>query len=255
MATKDLQFKEQLAGAAALAQQLSRESLGTKPRVHALAKQLGVASKVLIYQFGQLGIEKKPQSTVSPAEVDNLFAALEELAPRSTEAEDNAAVELVIPSAELATELSDALVPDLNGDPEEFTEDDRLRYRVLKNVENELHQIVDKVDAELADATELTDAIALTDTTELVDDAKLSDEDGQASETVTTQPAVEVFAPVFIAPEIDEPTVAEAVEVDGDETQEEDTANTFAETKESTKKRRRGGRGTSRGRGKDRKVE
>ncbi|MDY3126643.1 MAG: Rne/Rng family ribonuclease, partial [Corynebacterium sp.] len=165
------------------------------------------------------------------------------------------AVELDIPSAELATELSDALVPDLNGDTEEFTEDDRLRYRVLKNVENELHQIVDKVDAELADATELVDTTELTDTAELVDDAGLSEEDGQAAETVTTQPAVEVYAPVFIAPEIDEPTVTEAIEVDGDETQEEDSANTVAETKESTKKRRRGGRGTSRGRGKDHKVE
>src|SRR5699024_6515858 len=76
MATADEKVNEQLAGAAALAGQIDRQQLAEKTRVYTLAKQLGISSKVLLEQLGNIGISKKAQSALSTAEVTQLLDSL-----------------------------------------------------------------------------------------------------------------------------------------------------------------------------------
>lgn len=56
------------ASAASFAQKIDRESLPGKTRVHALAKQLGIASRQLVAILAERGVTKIAQSTLSPEE-------------------------------------------------------------------------------------------------------------------------------------------------------------------------------------------
>ncbi|MEX3507249.1 translation initiation factor IF-2 N-terminal domain-containing protein [Corynebacterium sp. LK2590] len=62
-----------LSAAAALAERIDRSQLGEKTRLYALAKQLGISSKVLVEQFAQQGIKKAPQSGLSKAEAEQIL--------------------------------------------------------------------------------------------------------------------------------------------------------------------------------------
>ena len=97
-----------------------RSSLSEKTRVFTLAKQLGVPSKDLVVALGEMGLVKVAQSTLTKAEAETLLDAL---AAGST----------------------------ADTDPKrEKDADEKIRNRVRKDVENEIHQIEEKVDAELA---------------------------------------------------------------------------------------------------------
>ena len=97
-----------------------RSSLSEKTRVFTLAKQLGVPSKDLVVALGEMGLVKVAQSTLTKAEAETLLDAL---AAGSTADTD----------------------PKRDKDA-----DEKIRNRVRKDVENEIHQIEEKVDAELA---------------------------------------------------------------------------------------------------------
>ena len=85
-----------------------------KIRVHALAKELGKTSKELIEVLAGLDLKKVAQSTLTVEEVEKVKAALE-------------------PPAE------------------EGKDDEKIRTRVRKNVANEISQIEEKVEADLAE--------------------------------------------------------------------------------------------------------
>ncbi len=91
------------------------EPAAPKVRVHALAKELGRASKELIEILADLGLKKVAQSTLTVDEVEKVKAALETPAP------------------------------------EQEPEEDEIRTRVRKNVANEISQIEEKVEADLAE--------------------------------------------------------------------------------------------------------
>ncbi|MCS4535333.1 translation initiation factor IF-2 N-terminal domain-containing protein [Corynebacterium sp. HS2168-gen11] len=104
-----------------------RSTLGEKTRVHVLAKQLGLSSKEVIAQLAELGLKKVAQSALTKPEVEQLLDAYEQDAAAQTA---------------------------------EFSEEEKLRYRVEKNVENEIHQIEEKVAQQLAPLVEQSQANA-----------------------------------------------------------------------------------------------
>ena len=118
--------------------------------------------------------------------------------------------------------------------PEQLSEEEeKLRERVRKNVDNEISQIVDKVDAEMLHEAlvEAGDSAEDEDLTPLI--TPMAEED----------PDVYDFAPVFMAPKITPLAKCQKPEKREEET-EEDSAPVS-----QPRGRRRGSRGTSRGRG------
>ncbi|MEM5985203.1 translation initiation factor IF-2 N-terminal domain-containing protein [Corynebacterium hesseae] len=118
--------------------------------------------------------------------------------------------------------------------PEQLSEEEeKLRERVRKNVDNEISQIVDKVDAEM-----LHEALA---------EAGDSDEDEDLTPLITPMaeedPDVYDFAPVFMAPKITPLAKRQKPEKREEETEEDSAPSN------QPRGRRRGSRGTSRGRG------
>lgn len=276
--TKEERIESTLAAAVA---GIDREALAPKTRLYALAKQVGVASKELVAQFAEMGIKKSAQSTLTPEEVGQL---IDVLVP-ATEAPEQAATEDANPAAATADaaqtpeepveETTEALaeekpektvkkkrakraakrvskagkkaepkeqaeepVPEEPAaqleQPEQLSEEEeKLRERVRKNVDNEISQIVDKVDAEM-----LHEALA---------EAGDSDEDEDLTPLITPMaeedPDVYDFAPVFMAPKITPLAKRQKPEKRVEET-EEDSAPSNQPCG-----RRRGSRGTSRGRG------
>ncbi|ACP33460.1 translation initiation factor IF-2 N-terminal domain-containing protein [Corynebacterium aurimucosum] len=119
--------------------------------------------------------------------------------------------------------------------PEQLSEEEeKLRERVRKNVDNEISQIVDKVDAEM-----LHEALA--------EAGDSDEEDDDLTPLITPMaeedPDVYDFAPVFMAPKITPLSKRQKPE-EREEESEEDTAPVSQPCG-----RRRGSRGTSRGRG------
>lgn len=118
--------------------------------------------------------------------------------------------------------------------PEQLSEEEeKLRERVRKNVDNEISQIVDKVDAEM-----LHEALA-----EAGDSAEDEDLTPLITPMAEEDPDVYDFAPVFMAPKITPLAKCQKPEKREEET-EEDSAPVS-----QPRGRRRGSRGTSRGRG------
>lgn len=97
-----------------------RSVLGEKTRVHVLAKNLGLSSKELITSLAEIGLKKVAQSNLTRDEAEKVLDAL----------------------AETTANADDT-----------YTEEEKLRYRVEKNVENEINQIEQKVERELAEQT------------------------------------------------------------------------------------------------------
>jgi len=69
------------AAAVAFAQHIDREALPAKTRLYTLAKQLGIASREIVTEFGKLGVKKAAQSSVSKQEVVLLLDSLVASAP------------------------------------------------------------------------------------------------------------------------------------------------------------------------------
>lgn len=102
-----------------------RSQLADKTRVFTLAKALGVPSKELVVALSELGVVKVAQSTLTRAESEQLLDALAATAPEH-------------PDTPAADDVAD----------------EKIRQRVRKDVENEIHQIEEKVEADLRDPAE-----------------------------------------------------------------------------------------------------
>ena len=185
---------ESLKAAASLAQNLDRSQLKDKTRVYSLAKQLGLSSRELVAQLKDMGLKKSAQSSLSREEAGQVLDAVANAAavadapasdPTATpaeEPEDKAAAQPEenpdedkekkpakkrAKRARKATRKSAAVAPEEpadaveSGEGEQPAEDEEhLRHRVRKNVDNEISQIEDKVEASLAQAAAETDAAA-----------------------------------------------------------------------------------------------
>lgn len=168
---------ENLQAAAALAQRIDPSELKDKTRVYALAKKLGLSSRQLVAQLKDMGLNKTAQSSITRAEAGDLFAALARHAggadaeqpatadenPAEAKPEGKAkttkrarrtrkATKKAAPAAKEKPARADAAEAD--SAPAENTaadaeEEKNLRYRVRKNVDNEISQIEEKVDASL----------------------------------------------------------------------------------------------------------
>ncbi|WP_408932950.1 translation initiation factor IF-2 N-terminal domain-containing protein [Corynebacterium marquesiae] len=183
---------ESLKAAALLAQNLDRSQLKDKTRVYSLAKQLGLSSRELVAQLKDMGLKKSAQSSVSREEagqvldaVANAAAVADVPAGDTTEApaeepEDKPAAQPEenpdeetekkpakkrVKRARKATRKSAAPAPEEPADTAESEEggqstedEEHLRHRVRKNVDNEISQIEDKVEASLAQAAAETGA-------------------------------------------------------------------------------------------------
>ena len=183
---------ESLKAAASLAQNLDRSQLKDKTRVYSLAKQLGLSSRELVAQLKDMGLKKSAQSSLSREEagqvldtVANAAAVADAPAGDTTEAsaedpEDKPAAQPEenpdekpekkpakkrAKRARKATRKSAAPAPEEPADTAESEEggqstedEEHLRHRVRKNVDNEISQIEDKVEASLAQAAAETGA-------------------------------------------------------------------------------------------------
>lgn len=109
------------------AAKLDLNSLGEKTRVFTLAKLLGVTSKQLVIELDAVGIVKVAQSSLTKQEVERVVKALSSKDDTSTDTP---------------------------------ADDDRIRRRVESNVRNEINQIEQKVEQQLAEAVDASDAEA-----------------------------------------------------------------------------------------------
>ncbi|AZA14116.1 translation initiation factor IF-2 N-terminal domain-containing protein [Corynebacterium choanae] len=119
----------------AAAREIDRSTLGEKLRVHQLAKLLGLVSKELVALLAQVGIEKKAVSSITYAEAALMLDKL---------------VEPTLDTGDQTVEV--------------------IRYRVGKNVENEIHQIESKIEEELEQRLDETPAVIEQEPDSLVDD-------------------------------------------------------------------------------------
>ena len=185
---------ESLKAAASLAQNLDRSQLKDKTRVYSLAKQLGLSSRELVAQLKDMGLKKSAQSSLSREEAGQVLDAVANAAAvadapsgdttevPAEEPEDKPAAQPEenpdeetekkpakkrAKRARKATRKSAAVEPEEpadaaeSGEGEQSAEDEEhLRHRVRKNVDNEISQIEDKVEASLAQAAAETGAAA-----------------------------------------------------------------------------------------------
>lgn len=218
------------------------DDLGDKVRVYDLARMLNTDSKTVLAGLEEIGVEgKKAQSSIHKEEAEKLLAHLFPSAKKSAKkTSKKSAKKTVKKSAPKKQEKQEEKVKPTNKKGK--TDEEKLRYRVTKNVENEIHQIEEKVEKaleeRLEDGADEADApVAVTPAPE------------PSEEDVTMTPMF--VAPTFIAPE---PIVEEPEDTSADEEDDEPTL----QPEQSTRKRRRGRRGTGRGRKeepKDKPVE
>lgn len=192
-------------------QPIDRSELKPKTRVHALAKQLGTTSRILVEQLAELGLKKVAQSTLTVEEQEQLLDALtsgnEKPKKRPAKKATKKATKKTAKKVTKKAEEKPAEKADEPQQEEPAAQDvEKIRRRVEANVKNEIHQIEEKVERELAEEAENLD----------------NQEVSQAEE----REAQAVDTPIFQAPQ---------------------AADTEDET--VSKPRRRGRRGTRRGRG------
>lgn len=325
---------ENLQAAAALTQRIDPSELKDKTRVYAMAKKLGLSSRQLVAQLKDMGLNKTAQSSITRAEAGDLFAALARHAggadaeqpatvdesPAEAKPEGKAkttkrarrtrkATKKSAPAAKKEPAQADAGEADAtpaDNTAADAEEEKNLRYRVRKNVDNEISQIEEKVDASLVksalpdvkqapdrlpdpepanaparaedDVPADADAAGASEATGTVDPAKLHEVLAEAGEDFDDDyyaprivPRAETdddsaaydFAPLFMPPQqqeteelgedeaADMAAIAEAADAadpaEDAEADEAEAGNKVA--RGGSDKRRRGRRGTSRGRG------
>ncbi|EEI62150.1 translation initiation factor IF-2 N-terminal domain-containing protein [Corynebacterium glucuronolyticum] len=211
---------------------MNPDDLGDKVRVYDLARMLNTDSKTVLAGLEEIGVEgKKAQSSIHKEEAEKLLAHLFPSAKKSAKkTSKKSAKKTAKKSAPKKQEKQEEKVKPTNKKGK--TDEEKLRYRVTKNVENEIHQIEEKVEKALEErledgADEAEAPVAVTPAPE------------PSEEDVTMTPMF--VAPTFIAPE---PIVEEPEDTSADEEDDEPAP----QPEQSTRKRRRGRRGTGRGR-------
>lgn len=234
------------------------DDLGDKVRVYDLARMLNTDSKTVLAGLEEIGVEgKKAQSSILKEEAEKLLAQLfpaakkaaKEPAKKATKKSSKKTAKKAAKKTAKKTEpkkqqqKSEEKVEKVKPTTKKGkTDEEKLRYRVTKNVENEIHQIEEKVEKALEERLddsedEVSDPVAVTPAPE------------PSEEDATMTPMF--VAPTFIAPE---PIIEEPEDTSADDEDEEPAPK----PEQSTRKRRRGRRGTGRGRKevpKDKPVE
>lgn len=257
-----------LSAAAAFAQKVDRASFAAKTRLHTVAKQIGLSSKELAAEYAELGVKKAAQSSLTPEEIGQVFdAIIAKVAPaKDTDAAAEAPAKKTTKRA--VKKSTKKAAQEQTEDP---TADEKLRNRVRKNVENEISQIEEKVEAELVDAAEeqreehqdreTRQDREVQQDTGTVDVEKLHealveagddfDEDDYApviTPMPDDEPEVYDFAPIFMAPKLEKPAPRAQREDSRDDRDDREGDDSHKEESRGGG-RRRGSRGTSRGRG------
>ncbi|HAT1181401.1 TPA: Rne/Rng family ribonuclease [Corynebacterium striatum] len=262
-----------LSAAAAFAQKVDRASFAAKTRLHAVAKQIGLSSKELTAEYAELGLKKAAQSSLTPEEIGQVFDAI--IAKAAPAQGTDAAAEAPAKKTEKKATTKRAVKKSTKKVAQEQTVDptagEKLRNRVRKNVENEISQIEEKVEAELVDAAEeqreehqnrkTHQGREVQQDTGTVDVEKLHealveagddfDEDDYApviTPMPDDEPEVYDFAPIFMAPKLEKPAPRAQREDSRDDREDHEGDDSHKEESRGGK-RRRGSRGTSRGRG------
>lgn len=255
--SKDSAREESLRAATILAGKVDREALAGKTRVHTLAKMLGLASRDVVAEFERIGQPKIAQSTLSPAEVaDFLDRFVAEYGEQEKPAKKKAAKKSTKKTAKRTAKRTTKKPAEKSGEEVPAQEDkvqeepkpnddERLRYRVQKNVDNEIHQIVEKVDKQLEESIdeELIDSESVEEGEDFEDSYLPEITPKPDTPTLTAE-----YAPIFIAPGVGE----HADDEDGFDVEDISDANDDGQEENDSKsgsKRRRGRRGTSRGKG------
>ena len=239
---KNTKTENSYAAAAAFAAKIDREAFAEKTRLYTVAKQLGLSSKELVVEYAELGLKKAAQSSLTREEVGQVLDAIIAKAGDG-EAQENKQENKKAKKKKAAAEPAEV---------KDEQDDAKLRDRVRKNVANEISQIEEKIEAELAETAEAVEDTAQPEEAEhadtgTVDVEKLHealveagdefDEDEYAPVVTPMpqdEPEVYDFAPIFMAPKLEKP-------------QPRETEETSEEARSGG--RRRGSRGTSRGRG------
>ncbi|WP_306592368.1 translation initiation factor IF-2 N-terminal domain-containing protein [Corynebacterium striatum] len=257
-----------LSAAAAFAQKVDRASFAAKTRLHEVAKQIGLSSKELTAEYAELGLKKVAQSSLTPEEIGQVFDAI--IAKAALAKDTDAAAEA---PAKKTTKraVKKSTKKAAQQQTEDPTADEKLRNRVRKNVENEISQIEEKVEAELVDAAEeqreehqdreTRQDREVQQDTGTVDVEKLHealveagddfDEDDYApviTPMPDDEPEVYDFAPIFMAPKLEKPAPRAQREDSRDDRDDREGDDSHKEESRGGG-RRRGSRGTSRGRG------
>ncbi|VFB07611.1 ribonuclease E [Corynebacterium striatum] len=257
-----------LSAAAAFAQKVDRASFAAKTRLHTVAKQIGLSSKELAAEYAELGLKKVAQSSLTPEEIGQVFDAI--IAKAALAKDTDAALEA---PAKKTTKraVKKSTKKAAQEQTEDPTADEKLRNRVRKNVENEISQIEEKVEAELVDAAEeqreehqdreTRQDREVQQDTGTVDVEKLHealveagddfDEDDYApviTPMPDDEPEVYDFAPIFMAPKLEKPAPRAQREDSRDDREDREGDDSHKEESRGGG-RRRGSRGTSRGRG------
>ena len=250
-----------LSAAAAFAQKVDRASFAAKTRLHTVAKQIGLSSKELAAEYAELGLKKVAQSSLTPEEIGQVFDAIIAKAALAKDTDAAAEAPAKKTTKRAVKKSTKKAAQEQTEDP---TADEKLRNRVRKNVENEISQIEEKVEAELVDAAEeqreehqnreTYQGREVQQDTGTVDVEKLHealveagddfDEDDYApviTPMPDDEPEVYDFAPIFMAPKLEKPAPrAQREDREDDDSHKEESRGGG---------RRRGSRGTSRGRG------
>ena len=161
------------------ASNLTSSAWPEKTRVYTLAKNLGLSSRELIEVLANLQISKRAQSNVSP---DQVTAVLDYIAAKKSD-----------PVKKPGSAKKSGSVKSLDSVKKAASHEseEKLRHRVRKNVENEINQIAQKVDADLPASS-------------------LGDEPAPAPYVpAPAEPTMNAYVPVFRAPDVD-PALDEA---------------------------------------------
>ncbi|PXY07028.1 translation initiation factor IF-2 N-terminal domain-containing protein [Corynebacterium striatum] len=257
-----------LSAAAAFAQKVDRASFAAKTRLHEVAKQIGLSSKELTAEYAELGLKKVAQSSLTPEEIGQVFDAIIAKAALAKDTDAAAEAPAKKTTKRAVKKSTKKAAQEQTEDP---TADEKLRNRVRKNVENEISQIEEKVEAELVDAAEeqreehqdreTRQDREVQQDTGTVDVEKLHealveagddfDEDDYApviTPMPDDEPEVYDFAPIFMAPKLEKPAPRAQREDSRDDRDDREGDDSHKEESRGGG-RRRGSRGTSRGRG------
>ena len=257
-----------LSAAAAFAQKVDRASFAAKTRLHEVAKQIGLSSKELTAEYAELGLKKVAQSSLTPEEIGQVFDAIIAKAALAKDTDAAAEAPAKKTTKRAVKKSTKKAAQEQTEDP---TADEKLRNRVRKSVENEISQIEEKVEAELVDAAEeqreehqdreTRQDREVQQDTGTVDVEKLHealveagddfDEDDYApviTPMPDDEPEVYDFAPIFMAPKLEKPAPRAQREDSRDDRDDREGDDSHKEESRGGG-RRRGSRGTSRGRG------
>nr|WP_246846897.1 Rne/Rng family ribonuclease [Corynebacterium sp. sy039] len=180
------------------------QSIGESIRVYALAKYLHRSSKDIVTSLQEHGIAKRAQSNLSRQEalqvIEWLGDATGETAGDGAEAEEKLRHRIEKNVENEIHQIEQKVEKDLNEKIDDAQEKKKLRHQVEKNVENEVHQIEQKVEQELEQRLSNDSGTGDSSSPHKADEADLA--------------ALSAAVPLFLAPQLPEPELEDYAEED-----------------------------------------